>query len=116
MKLTEKTLRVLNYVSSRKSPMQAKHVAQHFSISQSTAAVFLKKLYDAKKLYRRRIANQIYWSPNPIIEEKDSKADLAVPSKPASVQKVKPTADGRPGWPPSPFKSTSYPHIRGYDD
>ena len=105
--MTDKQCRVLKFVLNRKRPVTAAVVAQQFSISQSTAAKHLRRLYIAGHLTKTQTGKKILWA------ETTTSMPVAVSNDNIIVQPpIKPT---KPIWPDNPFK-TSYPHVRGYDD
>jgi len=128
--MTDKLARVLKFILDRKKPVTAKMVAQHFAVAQSTAAKYLRSLYEAKLITREQIGGQIVWAkkagasvpvalppevvvrrePEPEPEPEPEVVEVR-PSQPAPAKWEQPKVI----WPTSTFK-TSYPHIRGYDD
>lgn len=97
-----KAIRVLKFVANRKTPVTAKMVAEHFAIAQSTAATYLRTLYEQGHLTKQQIGKQVIWDT------------MAVPDDDSDIQPSRSPAI-EPPRPVSAYK-TSYPHIRGYDD
>jgi hypothetical protein len=113
MELPDKTRRIWDYIKDRKTPFQARNIAEHFAISTSTAAKHLSTLHTAGALRRTRKAKTILWEvmykepkepkERPRPKQETDKADKPTPLPPPAPHRPRPTA-------------TSYPHARGYDD
>lgn len=119
--LSEKTLRIFEYVRKLKKPVTAHDISVRFHLAQSTSATHLRELHEAGLLNKSRFRNTTLW------EVKSTSLSVAVPDKPIAqpesrlpepdepeivVRKAEPI---KPVWPTNPFK-TSYPHVRGYPD
>ena len=121
--LSDKTLKIFEYIRKLKKPVTAHDISVRFHLAQSTSATHLRELNAAGLLTKRRIKSTTIW------EVQSTSLPVAVPDK--RVEPVKPTIrvdepdepevvirqseQIKPIWPTNPYK-TSYPHIRGYDD
>lgn len=121
--LSDKALKIFEYIRKLKKPVTAHDISVRFSLAQSTSATYLRELNAAGLLTKRRIRSTTIW------EVQTTSLPVAVPNK--RVEPVKPTIRVdepdepevvirqsepiKPVWPTNPYK-TSYPHIRGYDD
>ena len=110
--MSPKTERVLKFVSERKKPVTAKVVAYQFAMARSTAATYLRTLYEFGYLNRDQVKGQIVWSKKLGDEPEDQPVEQVI-ERPVErpVERVAPKAV----WPTSTYQ-TSYPHARGYDD
>lgn len=121
--LSDKTLRIFEYIRKLKKPVTAHDISVRFHLAQSTSATHLRELNAAGLLTKRRIKSTTIW------EVQTTSLPVAVPDK--RVEPVRPTIrvdkpdepevvirqseQIKPVWPANPYK-TSYPHVRGYDD
>lgn len=116
--MSPKTERVLRFVSERKKPVTAKVVAYQFAMARSTAATYLRTLYEFGYLNRDQVKGQIVWSKQegvmpaePVVEPPVERPLERQVESPRVVERPVPKAV----WPTSTYQ-TSYPHARGYDD
>lgn len=116
--LSDKTLKIFEYIRKLKKPVTAHDISVRFSLAQSTSATHLRELNAAGLLNKSRFRNTTLW------EVKSTSLPVAVPDKRVEVRPVEPDEPTiiirkpesvKPVWPTSSFK-TSYPHVRGYDD
>lgn len=121
-KLSEKTLKIFEYIRRLKKPVTAHDISVRFTLAQSTSATHLRDLYEAGLLTKKRVRAATLWEVHsttfpvavpdrpelPVIELDDSEEAEETIEEPAQEP-------ARPIWPANPFK-TSYPHVRGYDD
>ena len=102
---TGKAQRIYEYIQTHKKPVTSALLAKHFCLAQSTITTYLRDLHDQNFITKKRKGNQTYWSL------------VAVPNQqPAIGSAFKPTPEQVKAFPTSSFRTTSYPHIRGYDD
>jgi DNA-binding transcriptional ArsR family regulator len=116
--LSDKTLKIFEYIRKLKKPVTAHDISVRFHLAQSTSATHLRELNAAGLLTKRRIKSTTIW------EVQTTSLPVAVPDKRVEAQPVeldRPEVVIRKSepiksvWPSNPFQ-TSYPHARGYDD
>ena len=116
--LSDKTLKIFEYIRKLKKPVTAHDISVRFSLAQSTSATHLRELNAAGLLNKSRFRNTTLW------EVKSTSLPVAVPDKRVETRPVEPVKPEivirhsepiKPVWPTNPFQ-TSYPHARGYDD
>ena len=116
--LSEKTLKIFEYIRKLKKPVTAHDISVRFHLAQSTSATHLRELHEAGLLNKSRFRNTTLW------EVKSTSLSVAVPDKLIEARPIEPVEPEivirqaepiKPIWPTNPFQ-TSYPHARGYDD
>lgn len=116
--LSDKTLKIFEYIRKLKKPVTAHDISVRFHLAQSTSATHLRELNAAGLLTKRRIKSTTIW------EVQTTSLPVAVPDKRVEARPVeldRPEVVIRKSepiksvWPSNPFQ-TSYPHARGYDD
>lgn len=122
--LSEKTLKIFEYIRRLKKPVTAHDISVRFTLAQSTSATHLRDLYEAGLLTKRRVKASTIWEVHsttfPVAvpdraEIVDDTTDDSTAEETAEAVADEVAEPTRPIWPTNPFK-TSYPNVRGYDD
>ena len=104
---TGKAQRIYEYIQTHKKPVTSALLAKHFCLARSTITTYLRDLHDQNFITKKRQGQQTYWSLVAVFTEAH---------KAEHSSAFKPTPEQVKAFPTSSFRTTSYPHIRGYDD